>query len=97
MAKRTNNIVGVTIARFANVYVEADTPEDAMKYVQENLDNIYGELMSELDEQFEDSTIEVHSCDAYTSDAEDYMDFIWADGEALTYDEYMDELNEEEE
>ena len=97
MSKRTNSIVAVTVAKYATVYVEAESPEEAMKTVRENLDNIYGELMSELDDQFEESCMEVHSCDAYTTDAEDYMEYIWADGEPLTYDEYMNELEEQEE
>lgn len=96
MSKRTNSIVAVTVAKFATVYVEAESPEEAMKTVSENLGDIYGELMSELDDQFEESNMEVHSCDAYTTDAEDYMDYIWADGEVISYDEYMDELEEQE-
>ena len=97
MSKRTNSIVAVTIAKYATVYVEADSPEEAMNYVDENKDEIYGELMSELDDQFEDSCIEVHSCEAYTTEVEDWMDYIWADGEAISYDEYMEELEEQEE
>jgi len=96
MSKRTNNIFGVTIAKFATVYVEAESPEEAMKFVGDNKDNIYDELMSEIDDQFEDSCIDVHSCDAYAEEADDYMDYIWADGEPLTYDEYMEELDEQE-
>ena len=95
MSKRTNSIFAVTIARFANVYVEAETPEEAMKVVEEDLDKIYDEYMSDIDDQFEDSSMEVHSCDAYPEEAEDYMNFIWADGEALTYDEYIEELEDE--
>ena len=97
MSKRTNSIVAVTIAKYATVYVEAESPEEAMKYVKENKDGIYGELMSELDEQFEDSEIEVDSCEAYTTEIEDWMGQIWADGEALSYDEYVNELDAQEE
>ena len=97
MSKRTNSIVAVTIARYAAVYVEADSPEEAIKIVENNLDDIYGELMTEIDDQFEDSCQEVHSCDAYTTEAEDYMNYIWADGEAIPYDEYIEELAEQEE
>ena len=96
MKKRTNSIFSVTIAKFANVYVEAESPEEAMKFVSKNKDNIYGELMSETDDQFDDSDIDVHSCDAYAGKCDDYMDYIWADGEVLTHDEYMDELEEQE-
>ena len=97
MAKRTNSIVAVTIARYATIYVEAETPEEGAKIVKENLDEIYDELTSEIDDQFEDSCQELDSYEAYTTEAEDYMSHIWADGEALTYDEYMDELEEEDE
>ena len=97
MSKRTNKIFPVTIARFANVYVEAESSKEAMKIVSENLDDIYDELMSDIDDQFDDSCQEVHSADAYPSEAEDYMDYIWADGNALTYDEYIEELDEDDE
>ena len=97
MSKRTNSIVAVTLAKYATVYVEADSPEEAMNLVEENKDEIYGELMDELDDQFDDSCIEVDSCEAYTTDVEDWMEHIWVDGEAISYDEYMEELEEQEE
>lgn len=96
MSKRTNSIVAVTIAKYATVYVEADSPQEAAEIVRNNIDDIYDAMPSELDDQFEESEIEVDSYEAYTSEAEDYMDQIWADGEAMDYDEYMDELEEEE-
>ena len=96
MGKRTNNIFGVTIAKFANVYVEAESPEEAMKIVGNNLTEIYDDNMWEIDEQFEDSNMEVHSCDVYPEEADDYMKHIYADGELLTYDEYVEELDEQE-
>lgn len=67
-----------------------------MKIVSNDLDKILDEKDYELDEQFDESNIEVHSCDVYPEEAEDYMKFIWADGEALTYDEYMDEFEAQE-
>ena len=97
MSKRTNSIVAVTIAKYATVYVEADSPQEAAEIVRNNLDDIYDAMPSELDDQFEESDIEVDSYEAYTSEAEDYMEHIWADGDALTYDEYVEELEEEEE
>lgn len=97
MNKRTNKIVAVTIARYATVYVEADTPQDAAQIVKDNLDEIYDAMPSYIDDQFEDSEFEVDSYESYTTDAEDYMEVIWADDEAKTYDEYMDELEEDEE
>ena len=97
MSKRTNSIVAVTIAKYATVYVEAETPKEAAEIVKNNLDDIYDAMPSELDDQFEESDIQVDSYEAYTTEAEDYMDSIWADGEAVPYDEYMDELEEQEE
>ncbi len=97
MSKRTNSIVAVTIAKYATVYVEAETPQEAAEIVRNNLDDIYDAMPSELDDQFEESDIEVDSYETYTSEAEDYMEHIWADGEAKSYDEYVNELEEEEE
>lgn len=97
MNKRTNKIVAVTIARYATVYVEADTPQDAAQIVKDNLDEIYDAMPSYIDDKFEESEFEVDSYESYTTDAEDYMEIIWADDEAKTYDEYMDELEEDEE
>ena len=96
MSKRTDSIVAVTIARYATIYVEADTPQEAAEIVKNNLDEIYDAMPTEIDDQFEESDIEVDSYESYTTNAEDYMDRIWADGEAKTYDEYMDELEEDE-
>ena len=96
MSKRTNSIVAVTIAKYATVYVEADTPQKAAEIVKNNLDDIYDEMVENLDDQFEESDIQVDSYESYTTDAEDYMDVIWADGEALSYDEYMEGLEEQE-
>lgn len=95
MSKRTDSIVAVTLARYATVYVEADTPEEAVEIVKNNLDEIYDAMPSDIDDQFEESDMEVDSYETYTTEAEDYMDHIWANGEALTYDEYMEELEEE--
>ena len=95
MSKRTNSIVAVTIAKYATVYVEAETPKEAAEIVRNKLDDIYDEMIDMLDDQFEESDVQVDSYEAYTTEAEDYMDSIWADGEAKTYDEYMDELEEQ--
>ena len=96
MSKRTNSIVAVTITKYAMVYVEADTPQKAAEIVKNNLDDIYDEMIDNLDDQFEESDIQVDSYESYTTDAEDYMDVIWADGEAVSYDEYMEEIEEQE-
>lgn len=97
MSKRTNTIVAVTIARYATVYVEADTPDEAAKIVKDNLDEIYDEMFNTLEDQFEESDVQVDSWEAYTTECDDYMDNIWADGKALTYDEYIEELDEDDE
>ena len=96
MSKRTNSIVAVTIAKYATVYVEADSPQEAAEIVKNNIDEIYDAMPTEIEDQFEESEIEVDSYESYTTEAEDYMDYIWADDEAKDYDEYMDELEEEE-
>lgn len=96
MSKRTDSIVAVTIARYATVYVEAESPQEAADIVQNNLDEIYDAMPQVIDDMFEESDIEVDSYEDYTTDAEDYMTRIWADGEAKTYDEYMDELEEQD-
>lgn len=97
MKKRTDSIVAVTLARFATIYVEADSPEEAMKIVGDNLDKIEDAHFSELNDQFEESETEVHSCEAYTTEADDYMDYIWVDGEFWSYDEYVEALDEQDE
>ena len=97
MSKRTNTIVAVTIARYATVYVEADTPDEAAKIVKDNLDEIYDEMFNTLEDQFEESDVQVDSWEAYTTECDDYMDNIWADGKALTCDEYIEELDEDDE
>lgn len=87
--KRTDSIVAVTLATYATMYVEADTPEEAYEYAKKHLDEIPFDA-------FEDSEVEVHSWEAYTTEAEDWMDEIWVeDGKTMTYDEYVDELNEQ--
>lgn len=96
MSKRTNSIVAVTIAKYATVYVEADTPQEAAEIVKDNLDEIYDGMICELDDQFDESDIQVDSYEAYTTECEDYMNEIWVDGESKTYDEYMEELEMQE-
>ena len=61
MSKRTNSIVAVTLAKYATVYVEADTPQEAAEFVKNKLDEIYDEMASELEDQFEESEIEIDS------------------------------------
>lgn len=88
--KRTNSIVAVTVAQYATMYVEADSPEEAVKYAKEHCDEVPFDA-------FEDSDVQVDSWEDYTTEAEDWMDEIWVeDGNTLTYDEYADQLNEED-
>ena len=96
MSKRTNSIVSVTIAKYVTVYVEADTPQEAAEIVENYLDDIYDEMYCAINNDFEESEIEVDSYEAYTTDCEDYMDEIWADGKSMSYEEQQewDELYE---
>lgn len=96
MSKRKNSIVAVTIAKYATVYVEADTPQEAAEIVKNNLDDIYDEMATDIDDQFEESDIEVDSYESYTTDCEDYMGNIWTPEGAMSHDEYMDALDEDE-
>lgn len=90
-SKRKDSIVAVTVAKYATMYVEAESTEEAVKYAKKHCNQV-------CDSEFEDSDIYVDSYEAYTTEAEDYMDKIWVeDGKTLTYDEYMDELEEQEE
>ena len=94
MSKRTDSIVAVTIARYATIYVEADTPEEGAKTVKDNLSSIYDAMSSDIDNQFEESEMEVDSYENYTLIADEYMDHIWAGGKALSYNDYINEINE---
>jgi hypothetical protein len=92
MAKRTDSIVAVTVAKFATMYIEANTPEEACKYARRYCDQVD-------DSEFEDSNIEVHSYETYCTPAdESYADEIWVEnGRRMSYDEYMDELDAQDE
>lgn len=89
--KRTNSIVSVTVAKYATMLIEADTPEEAYEYAKEHC--------NELDDwDFYDSEISVHSYETYATEAEDWMDEIWIeDGETLSFDEYVNQLEEQDE
>lgn len=89
--KRTDSIVAVTVAKYATMYIEADTPEEAYKYAKEHCHEVD-------DSEFEDSDISVDSWENYTTEAEDWMDKIWIeDGKTMSFDDYIDELEEQEE
>lgn len=80
----TNNIYCVTMAKYANIYVEAESPEEAMKIAEGWKDDVD-------DEEFEDSDVEVDSCDGYADEADyDYMETIYTKDEAIGIYEYID-------
>lgn len=86
--QRTDSIVAVTVAKYATMYIEAETTEEALEYAKKHC----GEVD---DSKFEESDIYVDSYENYTTEAEHYMEEIWIeDGKTITYDEYMDELEE---
>lgn len=80
----TNNIYCVTVKRCASIYIEADSPKEAMNIAEKWKDNID-------DSEFEDSDINVDSCDSYADEADtDYMETIYTKDEAIGVDEYID-------
>jgi hypothetical protein len=88
MKNRKDSIVAVTVVKYATMYVEADTPEEAYEYAKKYCSNV-------PDSSFEDSDVYVDSCENYTSGLSDEMDEVWVeDGKTLTFYEYRDELEE---
>ena len=80
----TNNIYCVTLKKVANIYVDADSPEEAMKIAIRWTDSVD-------DDEFEDSEVEVDCCDSYPDEATDsYMETIYTQDEALEVDEYIE-------
>lgn len=80
----TNNIYCVIVKRCASIYIEADSPKEAMKIAKGWTDNID-------EDEFEDSDVEVDGCDSYADEADtDYMDTIYTTDEAIGADEYID-------
>lgn len=90
--KRTDSIVAVTVVKFATMHIEASTPEEAYEYARQYCDEVD-------DRAFEDSNIEVHSYETYATPAdESWASEIWVEGgRRMTYDEYMDELDAQDE
>lgn len=93
--KRTNKLYGVTVAQYAWIYVEADSPQEAMK-IAGNAD------LEELipDSAFEESEIGVDSCNTYSEEIdglylEDEEKIITSDGN-MTVEEYEKALEEQE-
>ena len=80
----TNKIYCVTLAKYANIYVEAESPEEAMKIAEHWTDEVD-------DEEFEDSDVGVDSVDAGYDEADSaYMETIYTQDEAMDVDEYID-------
>lgn len=90
--KRTDSIVAVTVAKFATMFIEANTPEEAYEYAKRYCDEMQ-------DTDFEDSDIEVVSYETHATPAdESWAREIWIEGGyRMTYDEYMDELEAQDE
>ena len=87
--KRTDNIYAVRVAKYATMYVEADSTEEAFKLAKEKCDEL-------SDSDFLDSENEVDTCDAYSTEAVEYMEDIWTKDGKMSYDDYVDQLNEQE-
>ena len=86
--KRIDSVVAVTVAKYATMYVEAETPEEAVKYAKEHCD--------EVNPWDFENGVSVDSWETSASQVEDYMEEIWIEGgKTLTYDEYMDALEEQ--
>lgn len=92
MSKRTNELYCVQIVRSAFVYVEADSPRDAM--------DIAGEVAcGELDdEDYWNSDEEVASVETYSHEIDDLDedDRIFTREGEISYDDYADQVEEEE-
>lgn len=80
----TNNIYCVTVKRCAGIYIEAESPKEAMEIAKKWTDEVD-------DAEFEDSDVEVDAVDAYPYEAnEDYMETIYTKDEAMDVDEYIE-------
>ena len=85
----TNNIYCVTLKRCACIYVEAESPKEAMKIAENWKDDID-------DGEFEDSDVEVDSCESHPDKADsDYMDTIYTKNEAFDADDYIEQYEEQ--
>ena len=91
MSKRTNEIYNVTVAMYASMAVEASSPQEAMKIAKKWKDEYVTE------EDFEDSDIEVESCDSYPSEKDDYEDeeYIYCEDDVMKAEDYYRELEEQ--
>lgn len=86
--KRTDNIYCITVAKYATMWVEADSEDEAVKYAKKYCDEVD-------DDEFWGSGTEVDSWETGAYQADEDMKKIWVeDGVTMTYDEYMDELED---
>ena len=86
----TNRVYCVSLKRIANIYVEAESPKEAMKIAEKWTDEVD-------DRDFEDSDVEVDCCDSYPDEADaDYMGTIYTSNEAIDVDEYIDRYESQE-
>ena len=86
----TNNIFCVTLAKYAHIYVEAESPQEAMKIAEKWTDEVD-------DEEFEDSEVGVVSCESYSSDADStYMSTIYTKDEAIDVSDYIIRFEEQD-
>lgn len=80
----TNNIYCVTVKRCAGIFIEAESPQEAMKIAEGWTDKLD-------DRDFEDSDVEVDSCNVYSEEAYNIDgDTIYTKDEAIDVDEYID-------
>lgn len=80
----TNEIYAVTVTRSAVIYVEAESPKEAMEIAKKWTDKVD-------DAKFEDSDINVDSCETFADEADsDYMNTIYTADEAIGADDYID-------
>lgn len=88
MSNRTNKIFNVTVATYANMAVEAESPQEAMEIAEKYKD----EYLTE--EDFEDSDIEVDSCETYSRTIDDYEtgDKIFCKDGVIDVFEYYEKL-----
>ena len=86
----TNNIFCVTLAKYANIYVEAESPQEAMEIAKKWTDKVD-------DAEFEDSEVEVDECDSYPDEANSaYMKTIYTADEAIKVDDYIERFESQD-
>lgn len=84
-----NNIYAVTLKKMATIYVDAESPEQAMKIAESWTDDVD-------DDEFEDSNVEVDCCDCYGDEAEEYMETIYTENESMDVEEFLERFDEQD-